>query len=194
MGLPKREPNWYEPDKSKNLGGHLRMPQAIRAYVRIVDRIADYVGLVAMYLIFLMIAVLLLDAITRNVIDIPLHWCVEFAQFTLAAYYFMGGAMTLKNEDHVRMDLFYESLSKKGKARMDIMTIGCLMFYLSVLLFGAISSTQYAIQTNETRFSMWNPSMVPIKVLMVACVVLMLLQSISILFKHIATLRGETLS
>ncbi len=170
------------------------MGKAIRTYVRIVDRLSDYVGIVAMYLIFLMIAVLLLDALTRNVVEIPIHWAIEAAQFTLTAYYFMGGAMTLKNNSHARMDLFYESLSEKGKARMDLLTIGCLIFYLCVLLFGSISSLQYAIETGERRFSMWNPSMIPIKALMVGCIVLMLLQSVSLVFKHIGTLRGESYS
>ena len=110
------------------------MPGPIRAYVRIMDRLADWVGLIAMYLIFVMIGVLLLDAITRNVIHIPLHWCVEFAQFTLAAYYFMGGALTLKNDDHVRMDLIYSHLSPRGRDRMDLVTVGCLFFYLCVML------------------------------------------------------------
>ena len=113
-----------------------RMPKAIRVYVRVMDRLADYVGFVAMFLIFVMIAVLLLDAVTRNVINIPLHWCIEFAQFTLAAYYFMGGALTLKNNEHVRMDLFYESQSTRRKAKVDLVTVFCLVFYLVVMLIG----------------------------------------------------------
>ncbi len=168
-----------------------RMPAPFRQYVAVVDRMSGFVGLIAMYLIFVMIGVLLLDAITRNVITYPLHWCVEFAQFTLAAYYFMGGARTLMDNSHVRMDLFYERLSERGRARMDIVTIFCLMFYLVVLLIGSISSLRYAIETGETRFSMWNPSMVPIKSLMVACIVLMLMQSLSLLFKHVWALRSE---
>lgn len=170
------------------------MPAAIRHYVRIVDRMSDYVGYVAMMLIFVMVGVLLLDAVTRNVIHIPLHWCIEFAQFTLAAYYFMGGAMTLRDDSHVRMDLFYERLSVRGKAKMDLFTIGCMLFYLVVLLIGSVSSLTYAIETGERRFSMWNPSMIPIKVLMVACLVLMLLQGVSLVFKHIATIRGADIS
>lgn len=161
-------------------------------YVRIVDRASDYVGYVAMYLVFVMIAVLISDAVADNVFDFPIHWGIELTQFTLAAYYFMGGAVTLKNGSHARMDLFYEGLSIKGKAWMDLITIGCLIFYLAVLLFGSISSLNYAIETNERRFSMWNPSMIPIKALMVACIVLMLLQSFSQVIKHLATLRGET--
>jgi len=166
----------------------------MRNYVRVIDRLADYVGLVAMYLIFVMVAVLLLDAVTRNVIQMPLHWPIELAQFTLAAFYFMGGAMTIKNNNHVRMDLFYENLSERGKARMDLVTMICLMFYLGVMLWGSISSLTYAIETGERRFSMWNPSMIPIKALMVGCLVLMLLQTVSMVFKHLATLRGESLS
>ena len=165
------------------------MQRWLNGYVRIVDRLSGAVGVCAMYLIFMMIGILLLDAITRNVIDIPLSWCIEAAQFTLAAYYFTGGPMTLRDNDHARMDLFYERLSVRGKAKLDLVTSVCLIFYLGVLLFGAVSSTQYAIETGETRFSMWNPSMIPIKVLMCACIVLMLLQSFAIVIKDVATLR-----
>ncbi|MCC0022055.1 MAG: TRAP transporter small permease subunit [Nitratireductor sp.] len=137
--------------------------------------------------------VLMFDAFTRNVINMPVHWAIELTQFTLAAYYFMGGPISLKNNEHVRMDLFYGNLSERGKAKMDLVTIGCLIFFLGVMLVGSISSLEYAIATNERRFSIWNPSVIPIKSLMVVCLVLMMLQAFSLVFKHIATLRGETI-
>lgn len=167
------------------------MPQVIKAYVRIVDRISDYVGYLAASLIFFMGATLLFDAVTRNVINMPVHWAIELTQFTLAAYYFMGGPITMKNNDHVRMDLWYANLSERGKAKMDLVTVWCMIFYLGVMLVGSISSLQYAIETNERRFSIWNPSTIPIKALLTLCLVLMLLQAFSLVFKHIATLRGE---
>lgn len=169
------------------------MPAFIRHYVRIVDKLTTYVGHVAMFLIFAMIGILLLDAITRNVIKMPLHWCIELAQFTLTAYYFMGGPYSMMGNAHVRMDIVYSHLTSRGQAWMDVATVGCLMFYLGVMLAGSISSLQYAIKTGEKRFSMWNPSMIPIKALMAACLILMLMQALSLLFKHIATLRGVEL-
>ena len=87
------------------------------------------------------------------------------------------------------MDLFYDNLSPCGKARLDAVTVFCLLFYLCVMLFGSISSLQYAISTNETRFSMWNPSVIPIKMLMVACIVLMILQTISLIIKYVSAAR-----
>lgn len=170
------------------------MSGPIASYVRFTDRISDYVGYLAASLIFLMGAMLMFDAFTRNVINMPVHWAVEMTQFTLAAYYFMGGAFTLKNNEHVRMDLIYASLSEKGKAKVDLTMSVCLIFYLIVTLIGGVSSLQYAIETNEKRFSIWNPSVIPIKALLVACLVLMLMQAFSLVFKHIATIRGEKLS
>lgn len=167
------------------------MPQMIRSYVRIVDRMSDYVGYLAASLIFVMGATLLTDAVTRNILNIPVHWAIEFTQFTLAAYYFMGGPITLKNNEHVRMDLWYANMSERGKAKLDLVTVWCLIFYLGVMLVGSLSSLQYAIETNERRFSMWNPSVIPIKALLSVCLVLMLLQAFSLVFKHVATLRGE---
>lgn len=170
------------------------MPHMLRLYVTWIDRLSHWVGLVAMYLIFVMIGILLLDAITRNVIDIPLHWCIEAAQFTLAAYYFMGGAWSLKSDQHVRMDLLYDRLPQRMRDWVEFVTLFCLIFYLGVLLTGSISSLEYAIQTNETRFSMWNPSMIPIKALMVGCVVLMILQAAGQVLKAGAKLRGLDLN
>ncbi len=99
------------------------MPGVIKGYVRLIDRISDYVGYLAASLIFFMGATLLFDAFTRNVINMPVHWAIELTQFTLAAYYFMGGPITLKNDEHVRMDLWYANLSERGKAKMDLATI-----------------------------------------------------------------------
>ncbi|HPE25077.1 TRAP transporter small permease subunit [Albidovulum sp.] len=169
------------------------MQRLMAGYVRFVDRISDLVGYLAASLIFVMAATLILDAFTRNVIKMPVHWAIEFTQFTLAAYYFMGGSITLKNNDHVRMDLIYSHLTDRGRAIVEVVTSVCLLFFLVTLLMGGISSLEYAIATGERRFSVWNPSVIPIKSLMVACTVLMLLQGVSILFKNIAVLRGKTL-
>lgn len=170
------------------------MPRPILLYVKWVDFISTKFGRLAMYLVFLMIATLLLDAVTRNIINFPLSWCVEMAQFTMTAYYILGGAYSMQLGDHVRMDLIYDNCSEKNKARLDVATSGCMLFYLGCLLFGSISSTIYAIETGQRKFSMWNPSMIPIKLIMVTGIVLMLLQAISMLFKDIAKARGMAIT
>ena len=147
-----------------------------------------------MYAIFIMIGTLLLNAITRNVINFPLSWCVEMAQFTMTAYYMVGGAYSMQMDSHVRMDILYSRYSPRVQAKIDSFTAIFLMIYLVVLLIGAISSTRYAIEYDQRKFSEWNPSMIPIKIIMVFGISLMLLQSISTFFKDIAKARGIELS
>lgn len=106
----------------------------------------------------------------------------------------MGGAYSMQMQSHVRMDLVYDRLSERNKARVDSFTAIFLVVYLVVLLIGSISSTVYSIETNQRLFSMWNPSVVPIKLIMVFGIILMLLQSIATMFKDIAKARGVALS
>ena len=139
-----------------------------------------------MYLIFLMIGTLLLGAITRNILNFPLSWTVEMAQFTITAYYILGGPYSMQMDDHVRMDLIYSKLSDHNKAKVDAFTSFFLVFYLVTLLYGSISSLIYTLETNQKLFTAWAPYVWPIKTLMLIGILLMLLQSISMFFKDIA--------
>ncbi|MCP4671396.1 MAG: TRAP transporter small permease subunit, partial [Desulfobacula sp.] len=153
------------------------MPKCIVYYVKFADYLSTKFGRLAMYTVFLMIGVLLLGAVTRNILNIPLSWTVEMAQFIITGYYIVGGAYSMQLKDHVRMDLLYDRFSVKTKAKIDVCTNFFLVFYLLTLLFGSISSTMYAIEYGQRNFSQWNPSMIPIKLIMVFGIILMILQS-----------------
>lgn len=166
------------------------MNSAIRSYVRTIDRMSDLIGTATIYIIYVMVAVLLFDVITNRFLNMTQIWTTEFAQFALAAYYFLAGPVTMKNEDHVRLDLVYSRLGTRGRARIDAVTIWVVIFYLGILLWGGISSTLYSFETNQRLPSLWAPSVVPIKLLMCVCLVLMILQSLSIFFRDLARRRG----
>lgn len=170
------------------------MPKFIVSYVKIIDAVSRFIGRFVMYTIFVMVGVLLLGAVTRNILNMPLAWTVEMAQFIITGYYIVGGAYSMQLGDHVRMDLIYDRFSNKTKAKIDVATNIFLVIYLITLLIGSISSTMYAIEYGERKFSQWNPSMIPIKVIMVFGIALMLLQSISTFFKDLAKARGISIS
>ena len=167
------------------------MPKIISAYVNIIDTICEKVGRFVMYGVFFMMFILILSFVTRNIINYPLMWIIEMAQFTMTAYYLLGGGYSMITDDHVRMDLFYGKLSKRGKAKMDIFTSFFLIFYLVLLLFGSYTSLIYTIETNQKLFTGWAPYVWPIKSLMLIGILLMLLQAFSTLFKDIAKFRNK---
>ena len=164
------------------------MPKIISSYVNFIDGITS---VITMYLVFVLMGILVLSFVTRNIINFPLMWIIEMAQFTMTAYYIMGGAYSMMDDQHVRMDLVYGSFSEKNKARMDLFTSVFLIFYLITLLIGSYSSLVYTISTNQKLFTAWAPYVWPIKIIMSFGILLMLLQSFSIFFKDLAKVRGK---
>ena len=162
------------------------MPKLIKYYINLIDYISLKTGRATMYLVFVMMFILILSFVTRNIINIPLIWIIEMAQFVMTGYYLLGGGYSMLTDDHVRMDLIYSKLKDKTKALLDSLTSVFLIFYLVVLLYGSISSLTYTIETNQRLFTAWAPYVWPIKSIMTFGIGLMLLQSIAIFFKDIA--------
>ncbi len=168
------------------------MPKAIKIYVRYVDAVNRVVGLFAMYLVFGMIGILFYSTIAKSFFD-PSLWTLEMAQFAMVTYYLLGGGYSLQIDSHVRMDLLYGRWSDRTKAMVDAISILFLIFYLVLLLYGGLSSTQYALQYGEKSYSSWAPRMAPIKIIMCIGITLMLLQVIATFFRNVAKARGKTL-
>ena len=162
------------------------MPSIIKYYVKTIDFISLKTGRATMYLVFVMMFILILSFVTRIIINIPLIWIIEMAQFVMTGYYLLGGGYSMLTDDHVRMDLIYSKLKDKTKALLDSLTSVFLIFYLVVLLIGSISSLTYTLETNQRLFTAWAPYVWPIKSIMTFGILLMLLQSIAIFFKDIA--------
>jgi TRAP-type mannitol/chloroaromatic compound transport system permease small subunit len=169
------------------------MPKAVKAFVHAVDAVNTVVGKFTMYLVFAMIVILLYEPISRTVFDKPLIWSMEIAQFTMAAYWTLGGGYSMILKGHVRMDLLYGRWSVKKKATVDAFTGLFLIFYMVFLLVGAYSSVEYAIVYGQKNRSAWAPYMAPIKIIMGIGVLLMLLQAIASFFKDLAKAMGEKL-
>ncbi|MHA1528718.1 MAG: TRAP transporter small permease subunit [Alphaproteobacteria bacterium] len=198
------------------------MPEAVKAYVRFIDAMNRRVGRFAMYLLFAMMGILLYSSISKTFFH-PSLWTLEMAQFTMVAYYLLGGGYSMQLGSHVRMDLAYGFWSDKTKAAVDVCTVFFLIYFLWVLLAGGVGSTAYSlgyygaepftffkdvavafftggiegaeelIGRLERSSTAWRPIVWPIKVIMCLGIFLMLLQTINMFLKDVAKVRGEDL-
>jgi len=195
------------------------MPRAITAFVRGIDAMNRFIGRIAMYLIFVLVGVLLWSSISK-VAFLPAHWTLETAQFVMVAYYILGGPYSIQLGSNVRMDLFYGGWSPRTKAWVDAFTVFFLMFYLGVLLYGALGSLAYALGYFgmqpmeyfaelfgalftggfeaageklgflERSSTAWRPFLWPVKLVLALGIFLMLLQTLAELFRDIGRIRG----
>ncbi len=195
------------------------MPRAILTYIRAIEAMNRFIGRFAMYLIFALIGVLLWSSISKVFFN-PSLWTLETAQFIMVAYYILGGPYSMQMGSNVRMDLFYGGWTTRTKALIDAFTVLFLMFYLGVLLYGAVSSMAYSlgyfglepfaffgdliatlfteglsaasekIGYIERSSTAWRPYLWPVKSILCFGVFLMLLQCLAELFRDIGRLRG----
>ena len=171
------------------------------------------IGRVMMYGIFVLMGVLLWSTVSKAFF-VPSLWTLEMAQFIMVGYYILGGPYSIQLGSNVRMDLLYGDWSLRRKAWFDLFTVFFLIFYLCVLLYGAVSSTAYSlgywgtepfsffgglvtgteeIGHMEKSSSAWRPYLWPIKVVMIIGIFLMLLQCLSELLKDVLRLKGEAI-
>lgn len=180
-------------------------------YARAMDRISHAVGLVVMYGVFVLMGILLWSSISKTFF-VPSLWTLEMAQFAMVAYYMLGGPYSILVGSNVRMDLFYGAWSLRRKATVDVITVMFLIFYLGVLLYGALGSTAYSlgywgtapveffaglitgtedIGRMERSSTAWRPYIWPVKAIMIAGIALMLLQAVAELIKDLARALGH---
>ncbi|BBU54322.1 TRAP transporter small permease subunit [Mameliella alba] len=195
------------------------MPRIITGFVHGVDAMNRFIGRIAMYLIFVLVGVLLWSSVSK-VAFLPSLWTLETAQFVMVAYYILGGPYSIQLGSNVRMDLFYGGWSVKTKAWVDAFTVFFLMFYLVVLLYGALGSLAYAmgyfgmqpleyfaeffgalftggfeaagekLGYLERSSTAWRPFLWPVKLVLAFGIFLMLLQTLAELFRDIGRIRG----
>lgn len=179
-----------------------------------IDQINTAIGKVVMYGVFVLMGILLWSSISKTFF-IPTQWTLEMAQFAMVAYYMLGGPYSIISGANVRMDLFYGNWSLRRKATVDVFTVLFLLFYLGILLYGALGSTAYSLGywgTEPVSFFMgliagseeigrlersstaWRPYIWPIKTIMIVGMTLMLLQAISELIKDIARAFGHDIT
>ncbi|MGA1138085.1 MAG: TRAP transporter small permease subunit, partial [bacterium] len=110
-----------------------------RAYIQYMDRLNWVIGRCTMYGIFLLMGVLFYSSISKTFF-VPSLWTLEMAQFVMVGYYVLGGPYSLQLGSNVRMDLLYGNWPQRKKSWFDLFTVFFLIFYLCVLLYGAIGS------------------------------------------------------
>ena len=198
------------------------MPNVIVGYIHVIDALNRFIGRIAMYGIFALIGVLLWSSVSKTFFT-PSLWTLETAQFIMVAYYVLGGPYSIQLGSNVRMDLFYGNWSTKQKAWMDGFTVFFLLFYLGVLLYGALGSLSYSLgyfgtepityfkdlivafftggptaASEELGYlerssTAWRPYIWPIKLILAAGVFLMILQVLAEFFRDIGRMRGVEL-
>ena len=99
----------------------------------LLDQISIIMGKAASWLTVVMVLVTFVIVVMRYVFDAGLIWVQESVIWMHAAVFMLGAAYTLQQEDHVRVDVFYRTMSDTRRAWVDL--VGVILFLWPLCFF-----------------------------------------------------------
>ncbi|MEE8236765.1 MAG: TRAP transporter small permease subunit [Gammaproteobacteria bacterium] len=163
---------------------------------RALEEFSELTGTVIAWLTIMMVLVTFTIVVLRYAFSLGWISMQESVTWMRAAVFMLGAAYTLKRDEHVRVDIFYRSMSVRGQAVVDL--LGTLIFLLPMAVFLAVSSwdyvsTSWVIREASREVGGLPYPFVPIlKSLMPATAGMLILQGIANLLGAILILMGRT--
>lgn len=161
--------------------------------VRSIEALTSAVGGIAALLVIPLVAATVWEVFARYVFGAPTIWAFELGYTLMGMHFLLGGALALKQQVHVRIDLIYARLSDRGRAWNDlVLYVLCILPALIFIVIRFSEHTFSAFQSGETSGqSAWNPPIWPFRAVIVASLVLLTLQVVAECLKCIAAIRGQ---
>lgn len=155
------------------------------ALSRWLDRVSGTAGAVAAWLVIPLIAASCYEVFSRYVLGQPTLWAYEVGYMVMGTHFLIGLAYTLREGEHVRVDIFYRHVSRKKQALIDAFTYVVLLLPLSLWLsLGLAEKVMKAYESHErSGMSAFNPVIWPFRAVMCAAFVLLALQAIAQLIR-----------
>ncbi|OCW57505.1 TRAP transporter small permease subunit [Hoeflea olei] len=135
--------------------------------------------------IFLAFLITVFEVIARYVFDAPTYWAHESTIFLIAAIFLVGGPIALARDKHIRVRMFYDSVSPRNRRRLDIANSLVAMVFFAGLAYAGWIMSWKATHTPggeihlEGTGTSWNPpTPALLKILVFLCVVVMFVQTV----------------
>lgn len=165
--------------------------QALLTFSRAVDLLNTWVGKLAAYAVLTACIISAGNASTRYLFSLSSNAFLEIQWYLFSAIFLLGAPVTLKLNEHVRVDLVYMSVGERGRLWIDI--IGFTFFMLPATIILTYMTWDFFDQSWFQQETSANPGGLirwPVKLMMPIGFGLLSLQGISELIKRIATLVG----
>jgi TRAP-type mannitol/chloroaromatic compound transport system permease small subunit len=166
--------------------------QGLLAVSRGIDRVTEAIGKSVGWLIFVAIIVSAANAIVRKTMNMSSNAWLELQWYLYGAAFLLASANTLKQNEHIRIDILYGALSRRTQHWIDL--LGHILFLMPFVIlmdiyfvpWVALSYTSGEMSTNAGGLILW-----PAKALLLLGFLLLTVQGVSEIIKKIAIMRGK---
>jgi TRAP-type mannitol/chloroaromatic compound transport system permease small subunit len=157
-----------------------------------IDRFTERSAVLFAWLLVPLIATVIWEVAARYAFGAPTRWAYETIYMLCAAMFMLGAAYALRTGAHIRTDFLWEKWSRRTRAAIEV--VGYALFFLPgmVLFFlsGAAAAWHAFALDERSADTSWFPPLWPLKALVPAAALLLLLQGAAELLKALAAWRA----
>jgi TRAP-type mannitol/chloroaromatic compound transport system permease small subunit len=151
----------------------------------LIDGLSRCIGKAVSISIYFVTAAIVYEVIMRVFFSKPTIWAAEGTVFACGLLYLLGGAWTLLDDSHVRVDVFYAKRSARQKAVLDAFTYFFFALYIVVMIWATGKYAFESASLGETTMSPWDPPIWPMKIAMLLALILLFLQGTARFIRNI---------
>lgn len=163
----------------------------VTRYLVAQDGLSEFVGQAISWLTLGMIGVLMIEIVSRYFLNSPTLWAHETSTMLYGGFCMLAGCYTLRHRGHVRSEVIWGALPKRGQAFCDVIifSVGAVVLVIFLRLSITFAAESWAVLEYSNK-SMWQPPLYPIKTVIPVAVGLILLQNMAELLRAVLTLFG----
>lgn len=162
------------------------------ALSRTIDRINEAIGKTVSWAILVAILVSAGNAVIRKTFNMSSNAWLELQWYLFGAAFMLAAAYTLKQNEHIRIDIVYGMFSRRVQHWIDL--LGHLLFlmpFVMLMIFYFIPYVSLSYRSGEMSSSAGGLILWPAKALLLFGFVQLGLQGVSEIIKKIAIMRGD---
>ncbi len=141
-----------------------------------IDKVSLATGRILVWWTVLAVAIITFEVVMRYVLGRPTNWGHESMTLIFAMQYILSGAYAHYSRSHVRVDVIYQALSRRNKARLDVATSLLFFLYVGVMTYTGWTFYWDSQSMWEHTFTDWGPPLYPVKFTVFLGSLLLLLQ------------------
>jgi len=157
----------------------------------IIDKVNERVGTVISFGLIVMMFIMLFEVVRRYIFDSPTICAWDVNGLLFSAVLVLGGGYVLLHKMHVRLDILYERLSRRGQLIADIATFPIFLIFLSVVVWQGWRMASSSLVMRQHTLGFFQAPVYPTKIAFFVAAVLLLLQGIAIFTRNIIALKEK---
>jgi TRAP-type mannitol/chloroaromatic compound transport system permease small subunit len=164
---------------------------ALLAASRLIDRFNEIIGKTVGWAIFVAIIVSAANAIIRKTLNASSNSWLELQWYLFGAAFLLAAAYTLKQNEHIRIDIVYGAFSRRIQHWIDLLGhVFFLMPFALLMLYYLFPWVRQSYMSGEMSNNSGGLTLWPAKSLLLIGFALLGLQGLSEIVKKIAVMRG----